>query len=119
MDQIRALPKPHNLLFRTVKACAITIATKELELDSWENVQKLQKTFISNLLEFEARSITSNILAKLESNDYLDEDGVDEAEQLIIANVSEANRVAGCLVQSIETQLQCNKSTQVVLPKGL
>ena len=102
----------YNLLFK-----AIAIA-KESELDSWENAKKLQRTtFISNLLEFEARNITSKIRKKLESNGYLGEDGVDEAEQLIIANVSETKHVAGCLIQWIEAQLQCNKFLPKVEPE--
>ena len=65
--------------------------------------------FINNLLEFEVRNVTLKIREKLESNDYLGQDGVDEAAQLTIASVSKANRVAGCLVRLLEAQLQCNE----------
>ena len=118
LDEIRALPKPSNLLVRTVKACAIMVGTKESELDSWGNVKKLLKTtFINNLLEFEARNITSEIREKLESSEYLGKDGVPEKEQLTQSNVSKANRVAGCLVQWLEAQLQYNEFLPKVEPE--
>ena len=45
-------------------------------------------------------------------------DGVDDAEQLpIIANVSKANRVVGCLVQWLTVQLQCNDILSNVEPE--
>ena len=97
----------HHLLSKTIKPCTITINTKESILNSWENVKKLLKTtFINNLFEFEAIArdashATSKIHKKLGSNDYFGKDGVEEAEQLTIMNVSKANRVGGCLVQSI------------------
>ena len=69
----------HSLLSKIIKACAITIGTKESILNSWENVKKLlTTTFINNLLEFEARDATSRTLEKLESNDYLGKDRVDQ-----------------------------------------
>ena len=92
MDEIRAFPKPHNLLLRSVKACAITIGVRESK-------KLLKTTFINNVPEFEAEIQRE----KLESNDYLGEDGVYETEQLTIA--PQENRFAVCLIQWLQEQL--------------
>ena len=77
------------------------VGTDQSELDSWGDVKKfLETTFINNLLAFETKNITSEIRDVLESNEYLGK---------MMANISKANRVAGCLVQCKEAQCQYNE----------
>ena len=100
----------HIIYYQKLSSCAIRIGTKESILYSWENVkQNLKTTFVNNLLEFEARNITSEIRGVLESSEYLCKDGVHQVEQLTVANVNKANRVAGCSIQWLEAQLPCDE----------
>ena len=110
LDEIRALPKPHKLIVKAVAACAVMVGKDESELNGWPSVKKLLKTaFIDSLLQFEARNITPETRKILEGSNYLakNDDSVNDSDKLTYANVTKANKVAGCLVQWLEAQLVC------------
>ena len=48
LDEIRALPKPHQLLIKAVQACALLIGTPEKDVKDWSSIRKMLKTAFIN-----------------------------------------------------------------------